>query len=121
MSEQPIENEVEEIETENSEPVYYKPKMLNLIATIAGIVSWLVLVGFIADIAVQVTSIQAQLASQQLSLSALIAEPGFNSYIFTNLILPLLNGLSLFLVLQGVAIGLNVLLEIDFNTRESSN
>jgi hypothetical protein len=120
MSEQIIEKEVE-IDSEENEPVYYKPKVLNLMATIAGILSWIVLVGYVADIVIQFMSIQAQLTSQQLALATLLAEPGFNSYIFTNIILPLLSGLTFFVVLQGVAIALNVLLEIDFNTREATN
>lgn len=115
MSEETMENV---LVIEDSEPVYYKPKVLNLVATISGILSWVVLLGFIADIVVQVLSVQAQLKSQQLVFSTLLAEASFQSYIFTNLIIPLLNGLSLFFILQGVAIGLNVLLEIDFNMRE---
>ena len=122
MTEQPVEQEVivEEVEMED-EPIYYKPRSLNLVATTSGIISWIVLVGFLADIVIQVLSIQAQLKSQQLAIATLMAEPGFNSYIFTNLILPLLTGLTFFCVLQGVAIGLNALLEIDFNARENAN
>jgi hypothetical protein len=87
-------------------------------ATISGILSWVVLVGFLADIVVQSLNIQAQLKGQQLVLSTLLTEPAFNSYAFTNLILPLLMGLAFFVTLQGISIGLNVLLEIDFNVRE---
>ena len=118
MTEQTTEN-VDVVE--ENEPIYYKPKSLNLVATLAGIFSWIVLVGFVADIVVQVINVQAQLKQQNLSLSTLFAEPSFNSYAFTNLVIPLLTGLALFAVLQGVSIGLNVLLEIDFNIREPKN
>jgi hypothetical protein len=106
---------------EDNDPIYYKPKSLNLVATLAGIFSWIVLVGFVADVVVQVLNIQAQLKQQNLALSTLIAEPSFNSYAFTNLVVPLLTGLALFLILEGVSIGLNAILEIDFNIREPKN
>ena len=117
MSEQ-----TESVETvEENEPIYYKPRSLNLVATISGILSWVILVGFLADVVIQALNIQAQLKGQQLVLTTLMAEPAFNSYLFTNLIIPLLMGLGLFMTLQGVSIGLNVLLEIDFNIREPKN
>ena len=103
---------------EENEPIYYKPKSLKLIASLAGIFSWIILVGFVADVVVQGLNIQAQLKQQGLALATLMAEPSFNSYAFTNLIIPLLTGLALFAILQGVSIGLNVLLEIDFKIRE---
>jgi len=106
---------------EENEPIYYKPKSLNLVASLAGIFSWIILVGFVADVVVQGLNIQAQLKQQGLALATLMAEPSFNSYAFTNLIVPLLTGLALFAILQGVSIGLNVLLEIDFNIREPKN
>lgn len=106
---------------EENEPIYYKPRSLNLVATVSGILSWVVLVGFIADVAVQTWSIQAQLKGQEVGLSTLLSEPAFNSYIFTNIILPLLMGLAFFTTLQGISIGLNALLEIDFNIREPKN
>jgi hypothetical protein len=118
MTEQAIDN-VEFVE--DNEPIYYKPKSLNLIATLAGVFSWIVLVGFIADIVVQVINIQSQLQQQSLALGTLMAEPSFNSYAFTYLVIPLMTGLALFAILQGVSIGLNVLLEIDFNIREPKN
>ena len=118
MTEETTENVVA---VEDNEPIYYKPKLLNLVATLAGIFSWIILVGFVADIVVQVLNVQAQLTQQGLALTTLLAEPSFNSYVFTNLVVPLLTGLGLFLILEGVSIGLNVLLEIDFNIREPKN
>ena len=90
MSEQTTEN-VDVVE--ESDPIYYKPKSLNLIASLAGIFSWIILVGFVADVVVQGLNVQAQLKQQGLALSTLLAEPSFNSYAFTNLIIPLLTGL----------------------------
>jgi hypothetical protein len=125
MSEEIIEKEapVEENEApvEENEPIYYKPKSLNLVATVAGIVSWITLVGFVADVVLQVIGLQAQLAQQGLALDALLKEASFYAYLFTNMLIPLLTGLSLFLIMQGVSIGLNALLEIDFNAREPKN
>jgi hypothetical protein len=125
MSEEIIEKEapVEENEApvEENEPIYYKPKSLNLVATVAGIVSWITLVGFVANVVLQVMGLQAQLAQQGLALDALLKEASFYAYLFTNMIIPLLTGLSLFLIMQGVSIGLNALLEIDFNAREPKN
>jgi hypothetical protein len=106
---------------EENEPIYYKPKSLNLVATVAGIVSWITLVGFVANVVLQVMGLQAQLAQQGLALDALLKEASFYAYLFTNMIIPLLTGLSLFLIMQGVSIGLNALLEIDFNAREPKN
>ena len=124
MTEQIVENEQE---TENvavaeeNEPIYYRPKTLNLVATLSGIFSWIVLVGFLADVVVQGINVQSQLKQQGLALTTVFSEPSFNSYIFTNLVSPLLIGLGLFFILEGISIGLNVLLEIDFNIREPKN
>jgi hypothetical protein len=118
MTEESIETVVE---IEENDPVYYKPGALNLVSTISGILSWVVLVVIIADMVVQVLSLQAQLTSQNLVLTTLISEPSFISYSMTNIFIPLFMGLGLFMTLQGVAIALNVLLEIDFNMREPKN
>jgi hypothetical protein len=119
MTEETTENvETVEIVEEENEPIYYKPKVLNLISTLSAIFSWIILVGFLADVVIQGLNIQAQLKQQGLALSALFAEPSFNSYVFTNLIIPLLTGLGFFFIMQGISVGLNALLEIDFNMRE---
>lgn len=117
MSEQTIETEVEEVEIDENEPVYYKPRILNIVATTAGIFSWVVLLGFIAVIVGQYLNLTE--LSQGAPISSLITEASAKVWIYTNLLLPLLSGLSFFLLLQGVSIGLNVLLEIDFNMRET--
>jgi hypothetical protein len=114
MSEQTTETVVE---VEEIDPVYYKPKTLNLVATISGIFSWVVLLGFIALIVGQYLVLQ-ELAQGQ-ALTELLANAQVKNWIYTNMVLPLLSGVAFFFVLQGVSIGLNVLLEIDFNMRES--
>ena len=114
MSEQTTETVVE---IEESEPVYYKPKTLNLVATISGIFSWVVLLGFIALIAGQYLVLQ-ELAQGQ-PMTELLANPQVLNWIYTNMALPLLNGLGFFFVMQGVSIGLNVLMEIEFNQRDN--
>jgi hypothetical protein len=114
------EEKIETVETaDENEPIYYKPKSLNLVATISGILSWVVLAGFILLVVGQYINLQA--LSQGAAFADLIKEAAARSWLYTNLLLPLLTGLALFMTLQGVSIGLNVLLEIDFNIREPKN
>lgn len=105
----------------DNEPIYFAPKRVSLVSDFAGILSWVILVGFIGNIVVQVITLQAQLKSGNMVLSTLIKDPSFISYLFVNLAVPLLTGLALFSVLQAAAVGLNVLLEMDFNSREVNN
>ena len=107
------------VAVEDKEPIYYAPKRVTLVSDIASILSWVVLVGFIGDFIVQIISLQSQMASQSLALATLVHEPSFFAYIFVNILIPLLTGLFFFTVLQAVAHGLNVLLEMDFNNREA--
>ena len=101
------------------EPVFFSPKRVSLISDVSSILSWIVLVGFIADFVIQTVSLQGQMKSQNLVLSTLMREPSFYSYIFINMLVPLLTGLGLFSLLQAAAVGLNMLLEMDFNAREA--
>lgn len=101
------------------EPVFFSPKRVSLISDVSSILSWIVLVGFIADFVIQTVSLQGQMKSQNLVLSTLMREPSFYSYIFINMLVPLLTGLGLFGLLQAAAVGLNMLLEMDFNAREA--
>lgn len=119
MSEQTVEEVIEEVDEEQDEPVYYKPKALNLVATLSSIFSWVVLIGFIALIVGQFLVLKE--LGQGAPWATLIANAQVKNWIYTNMAQPLLNGIALFFVLQGVAIGLNVLLEIDFNSRESED
>jgi len=106
---------------EEKEPIYFAPKRVSLVSDIASILSWVVLVGFIGDVIIQVISLQAQLKSQNLALATLMREPSFFSYFFINLVIPLLTGLGLFAILQAAAVGLNMLLEMDYNAREAKS
>jgi len=116
MSESEVKTTTEE-ESDN-DPIYYKPSWLSLIATIASWSSWLVFAVYIINTIVQGVWIQSQISGQGLVLSEMLTDPNFLSYIFTNLLLPFFTGIVYFLVLQGVSIGLNVVLEMDFNMRE---
>jgi hypothetical protein len=103
----------------DKEPIYFAPKRVSLVSDIAGIFSWVVLVGFLAYFAVEVIYLQAQMKAGDLVLLTVIKEPSFLSYLFSNLVIPLLTGLGLFFILQAAAIGLNVLLELDYNTHDA--
>jgi hypothetical protein len=115
-------NKMNEITSqEEKEPIYFTPKRVNMISDFASILSWVVLVGFLGDVIMQLVSLVAQIKSQSLVLATLLKQPSFFSYIFVNLLVPLLTGLALFAILQAAAVGLNMLLEMDFNAREKKN
>ena len=107
--------------SEDKEPIYFAPKRVSLVSDTANILSWVILVGFVGDIVSQEISLQAQLSSQGLALSTLLHEPSFFTYIFSNMLIPLLTGLGLFAILQAASVGLNMLLETDYNMREARN
>ena len=106
---------------EEKEPIFFKSKRVSLISDVASILSWVVIVGFLGDVIVEVISLQAQIKSQSLVMANLLKEPSFFSYIFVNLLVPLLTGLVFFLLLQAAAAGLNMLLENDYNAREAKS
>jgi hypothetical protein len=101
--------------------VLYNPKALSLVASLSAIFSWIVLVAYLAETIVQFLYVKAQLAQSQapVDVATLIKEPGFVSYVVTNISTPLFTGLALFFVLQGVAIGLNILMEIDLKSGDA--
>ena len=102
-----------------NEPVFYKPQTLSLVATSAAWVSWIALVGFLADISLKFFSIKGQLEANGMGFSTeIFSNMDLLSYLMTNLLTPLFTAIALFVILQGVAVGLNALLEIDFNARE---
>ena len=109
---------VEIVEMEELEPVYFVPKRVSLIADTAMVLSWVMLVGFLGQVVVQAINLNAQIVSQSLVFGTLIKEPSFLVYLFVNLLTPLLTGLFFFAVLQAASMGLNMLLENDFNVRE---
>jgi hypothetical protein len=106
---------------EEKEPIYFAPKRVSLVADIAGILSWVVLVGFVGDVVLQILTLSAEIKSGGYLLADLIKESSFVAILFTNMLVPLLTGLVFFIVLQAAAAGLNVLLEMDFNAREAKN
>jgi hypothetical protein len=106
---------------EEKEPIYFAPKSVNMISDFASVVSWVVLVGFVGDVVLQVISLVTQIKTQNMVLANLLKEPSFFSYIFTNLLIPLMTGLGLFGLLQAGAAGLNMLLEMDFNARQTKS
>ncbi len=105
--------------SEDKEPIYFAPKRVSLVSVTASILSWVVLVGFIGDFVAQMISLQAQLTTQGLTLSSLLHESSFYAYIFSNMLIPLLTGLGLFAILQAASVGLDMLLETDYNMRDA--
>ena len=107
--------------SEDKEPIYFAPKRVSLVSDTANILSWVVLVGFVGDVVAEEISLQSQITSQGLALSTLLHEPSFFTYISSNMLIPLLTGLGLFAILQAVSVGLNMLLEKDYNSREANS
>ena len=106
---------------EDNEPVYFAPKRVSLVADVASVLSWVVLVGFIGVVVITGIILQTQIKAQGLALSTLLRDSSFLVYLFSNLIIPLLTGLGLFAVLQAASVGLNMLLEMDYNSREAKD
>ena len=119
MTEQNVEVEVKGAEEQSEGPVYYKPGTVSLVAGITSVLSWFVLVGFLGDVVAQFLNINNTVTSQGMTYADLFKEPSALSFLISNLVTPLFTGLALFFVLQGVSLGLNVLLELDFNAREA--
>jgi mannitol-specific phosphotransferase system IIBC component len=104
---------------ENNEPVLYSSRMLTLITTLLSVFSWVVLVAFIADAVAQAVNVQITLTQQSLSLAEVLRQPSAVSFLITNISTPLFTGIGLFLVMQGGALGLNVLREMDLMNRNA--
>lgn len=120
-------NEEEEIESEISaeeenEPVYYKPKTLSLISVISQWLSWVVLILVLLVIVAQGLYLNGIATQNATAVMALLsdAQQGEQArlFVYTSMLLPLLTGLSFFFLLQAASVGLNALLEIEFNQRE---
>jgi hypothetical protein len=122
MSEQ-VEKQTTEEEVEDK-PIYFNLKVLNLVSTISGILSWVVLVAYLASMVLTIIGFQASITQaraqgQEVNLFTMLGDPAFLLYLVNTYMLPLMTGLTMFMTLQGIAIGLNALLEIDFNIRDS--
>ncbi len=103
---------------EEDEPLYFVPRRVSTAADFAGILSWVVLVGFVAEMVVKLLDVRSQISTNSLVLGDLLKELSFHSYLFTNIIEPLLFGLALFAVLQGVSVGLEMILEMTYRKKE---
>ncbi len=119
MTEEAIETVTTE---EENEPIYYKPKALSMISTIAAWLSWVVLVVFIFVVIAQLKYIMGVGDQSQKTLMEMLTDPQQGEqvrlFIYSNMLIPLFSGLTFFVLLQAANIGLNSLLEIDFNIRE---
>lgn len=119
MTEEQIETVVAE---EENDPIYYKPKALSMIATVAAWVSWVVLVVFILVAIAQLKYIIGAGEANGKTLMEMLTDPQQGEqvrlFVYNNMVLPLFTGLTYFILLQAANIGLNSLLEIDFNVRE---
>ncbi len=107
--------------SEDKEPIYFAPKRISLISDTANILSWIILVGFLGAVIAQIIGLRAQLVSQGIVLKTLLREPSLYTFIFTNMVIPLLTGLGFFGLLQAASLGLSMLLEWDYNMREAKN
>jgi hypothetical protein len=119
MTEEQIETAAPE---EENEPIYYKPKMLSMIATTSMWVAWVVLVVFILVVVAKIMYIMGIATQNSTTLMAMLTDPQQGEqvrvFIYDNVVLPLFTGLTFFVLLQAASVGLNALLEIDFNVRE---
>ncbi len=113
--------EVPEVEvSEDEDPIFFAPKRVTAISDIANILSWIFLVACVIQLVVEIIGLRSQLSGQGVTLKALLREPSLYTYVFQRMIIPVLTGLGFFAVLQGVSLGLSMLLEADFNSRESA-
>jgi hypothetical protein len=107
--------------SEDKEPIYFVPKRISLISDTANILSWIILVGFLGAVVAEIIGLRAQLVAQGLAIKTLLREPSLYTFIFTNMVIPLLTGLGFFGLLQAASLGLSMLLEWDYNMREGRN
>lgn len=105
--------------TQDKDPIYFVPKKVSMVSDLANILSWVVLVGFVAAVITQIIGLRAQLATQGIAIATLVREPSLYTFIFTNMVNPLLTGLGIFALLQAASVGLSMLLESDYNIRET--
>jgi hypothetical protein len=116
-----VENTEMQEPVEDKDPIFFVPKRISMVSDTANILSWVILVGFVGDVVAQIIGLRAQLVSQGVVLATLLREPSLYSYIFTNMVVPLLTGLGFFALLQAGSLGLSMLLEWDYNMREAKN
>lgn len=110
---------------DENEPIYYKPGTLSLVSAILPWVSWVVLAVYVFVVIAQVSYLMGIATQNGTTLNAMFVDPQqgeqVRNFVYTNMLLPLFSGITYFLLLQAAALGLNALLEIDFNLREAKS
>lgn len=106
-----------EVDVDENEPVFYNASTLNLVASSARIISWVVFAIFVLIVALNIFNLR-ELAQGETFMN-LMKGASARLWMTTNLITPFFTGLTFFIVLQGVCNVIDALLEIDFNTREA--
>jgi hypothetical protein len=114
MSDEIVESE---IDVDENEPVFFKAKTLNLVASTARILSWVVLAVFVLIFGGNIYNLKE--LTQGAAFSEIINNPTIRVWLFTNILTPLFTGATFFVVLQGVCNIIDALFEVDFNTREA--
>lgn len=102
---------------EDESPVYYNTNHLSLIAILSGVFSWIILAGYLTYVVISILFLKSQLTNG-VTLSQVLQDPSAQSWIYNAIGSPLMLGIVFFLVLQGVSLGLNVLLEINVNGQD---
>jgi hypothetical protein len=105
------------VDVDENEPVFYNAASLNLVASSARVISWVVFAVFVLVVALNIYNLR-EVAQGETFLN-LIKVANARLWMVTNLVTPFFTGLTFFVVLQGVSNIIDALLEIDFNTREA--
>jgi hypothetical protein len=112
------ENEVEVV-AEDNEPVYFNPKALSLLAAITTWVSWFVLLGFILIMVAHFLFLKG-VVDQGTTWSQLLADSQAKDWVYTNMLIPFLTGLGIFIILLAASAGLKVMRKLDSNVRNAA-
>ena len=100
-----------------------KHQSLYTIAKWANVLSWVTLVFYVLVLALNIYSSSSQFNAQYASYTGttffqyLLATPGTLIQYLVNWLLSLIKGIVFFLVLKGVSLGLNMIVETDLNYR----
>jgi hypothetical protein len=105
------------VDIDENEPVFYNASTLNLVASSARILSWVVFVIFVLIVAGNIYNLRE--LAQGETFMALIKGASARLWMITNIVTPFFTGITFFVVLQGVCNIIDALLEVDFNTREA--
>jgi uncharacterized protein YhhL (DUF1145 family) len=105
------------VDIDENEPVFYNASTLNLVASSARILSWVVFIIFVLIVAGNIYNLR-ELAQGETFIN-LVKSASPRLWMITNLVTPFFTGVTFFVVLQGVCNIIDALLEVDFNTREA--